>query len=207
MRTVRTLCPALSVRRLGAVIVRRCSATYTDADYHPECLDNVYCNAGFTPPEVLRAVRVVNLPGKGRGIIADADLEPGQLLMISKPLAYVTCPMGSIPSPEDLVTVMKTSTYGTEELRILNSLFAGIDDEDNKDDICSGLNLDDFKLTGIIGCNSFGEEFTDFPTHLARSHAHANGTDCIRNIVSGGTEHHTATWSNPPGGEEQSTSW
>ncbi|GLI63619.1 hypothetical protein VaNZ11_006634, partial [Volvox africanus] len=203
MRTVRTLCPTQSGRRLGAVIVRQCSATFTDAAADPVWLDNLYCKAALTPPELQRAVHVAHLPSKGRGILANTDLEPGELLMVSKPLAYVTCPMGSIPSAEDLITVMKKSNYNTEELRILNSLFSGVDDEDNKDDTCSGLNLDDFKLSGIIGCNSFGEEFTDFPSYLARSHAHANGIDGNRNVVSGGAEHDTASWSNPPSGEEQ----
>ncbi|EFJ44585.1 hypothetical protein VOLCADRAFT_118721 [Volvox carteri f. nagariensis] len=41
----------------------------------------------------------------GRGIVATSDLEPGQLVLISRPLAYVTCPMGAIPSAEDLAAV------------------------------------------------------------------------------------------------------
>ncbi|GIL93445.1 hypothetical protein Vretifemale_20848, partial [Volvox reticuliferus] len=203
MRTVRILSPASSGRRLGAVLVRQSSATSIDAGTNPLWLDKLYCKAGFTPPELQGAVRVVKLPGKGRGIIANADLEPGQLLLVSKPIAYITCPMGSIPSPEDLVTVMKKSSFGTEEIRILNSLFSGMDDEDNKSDICTGLGLDEFKLTGLIGCNSFGEEFTDFPTYMARSDSHANGIDGNRSTVSSCAEHDTATSNNPAGGEEQ----
>lgn len=72
---------------------------------NPVWLEDMYVNIQTTAPEYMGAVQVVELPGKGRGVVATEDLQPGQLILSSKPLAYTTTPMGSIPPPEELASV------------------------------------------------------------------------------------------------------
>ncbi|GLC36351.1 hypothetical protein PLESTB_000770900 [Pleodorina starrii] len=193
MRAV-SLKPPLQARsRLQRVLVSRRGAAVrstTKDTVNPAWLEQIYCDASFTAPEHQGLVQVAEIAGRGRGVIAAANLEPGQLVLVSKPLAYVTCPMGAIPSPEELVDAIRESSYSHEELRSLDSLYAGVDLEDEETD--GDSELDDMKLFGIIGCNSFGEEFADFPTCAARS-ANPAGAGTGAGISASGTSSASGT--------------
>lgn len=146
---------------------------------------------------------VERVPGKGRCIVSTQDLRPGDLLIASEPMAYVTCPGGISPEPDMLADAVRRTPLSAGARQQLLDLFAGEaqpPEQDEEGGTAHGIaggggtgnnssstggggsngaprplteeDLDDDRLYGIIGCNSFGEEFHDIPTtRLQLQHA------------------------------------
>eukprot|EP00879_Flechtneria_rotunda_P029034 GHRR01031289.1.p2 GENE.GHRR01031289.1~~GHRR01031289.1.p2 ORF type:complete len:179 (+),score=97.39 GHRR01031289.1:748-1284(+) len=68
--------------------------------------------------------------GKGRGIAATEDLQPGQLLLVTPPLALVEGPLGEIPEHDDLHQVMTISgaMYTSWQAAWLSAMVSSISD-------------------------------------------------------------------------------
>ncbi|KXZ43547.1 hypothetical protein GPECTOR_87g409 [Gonium pectorale] len=77
--------------------------------------------------------------------------------------------MGTIPSAEELVErlLRASPSYTPEQRETLLSLYAG--DADDGDDGSADGTLSELRLYGVAGCNSFGEDFTDFASLQART--------------------------------------
>ncbi|KAF8063037.1 trappc6b [Scenedesmus sp. PABB004] len=52
-------------------------------------LQRLASDAGWLPPRACGPVEIRQLPGRGRGLVATADVAPGQLLFVSEPLGAV----------------------------------------------------------------------------------------------------------------------
>ena len=47
-------------------------------------------------------IAAADVPGKGRGLVATRDIQPGELLMSCRPLVFMECDEGDVPSMEAL---------------------------------------------------------------------------------------------------------
>ncbi len=72
------------------------------ANETPAVIEQLYRNGGQPALSGRWGVAVQRLPGKGRCIVSTRDLRPGDLLIASEPLAYVTCPGGISPEADVL---------------------------------------------------------------------------------------------------------
>ncbi|KAF8063744.1 smyd2-b [Scenedesmus sp. PABB004] len=93
----------------------------------------VYVDARAEPPPFLGPVAAVHLPGKGRGLVATSALVPGQLLLVSPPLALVRCEMGNIPDHDALLdaVVSGAARFTPWTAAWLTALAATTDDDGN----------------------------------------------------------------------------
>ncbi|KXZ48643.1 hypothetical protein GPECTOR_26g546 [Gonium pectorale] len=88
--------------------------------------------------DIALPVRLVKLPGKGHGVVAARNLQPGELLLLCRPLALVR---GPAPGPsvaaaaamaacseEALVAELQRLPWGPRQAAILATLFRGASD-------------------------------------------------------------------------------
>ncbi|PNH04860.1 SET and MYND domain-containing protein 3 [Tetrabaena socialis] len=111
----------------------------------------------------------------------------GEVVLVSEPLACVSCAFGAIPAPEELAQAIRDTPYTPAQRAALLVLYSG-QDEDGDEQAGGGATdgttdgtadvrrvtedeLDEWRLFGIVGCNSFGEEFNDFASTAARAAA------------------------------------
>ena len=55
-----------------------------------------------------------NVSGKGRGVVATAEIQPGDLLMICEPLAFLRGPDGQRPQGETLIDKVRLNVPNNE---------------------------------------------------------------------------------------------
>lgn len=68
-------------------------------------VESFYVPGAPAPPELAGPIRVERMParGGGRGVCATATLAAGDLVLVSRPMAYVTSEFGTLPDVEELV--------------------------------------------------------------------------------------------------------
>ncbi len=92
----------LSPRRSNGRLLRRCVGS----------VDDWYSTSPPPLKRTIKDVEVKSLEGKGRGVVATADLAPGDLIMLCEPLVFMRGVDGQRPDAEGLVDMaLEQGTY------------------------------------------------------------------------------------------------
>jgi len=89
--------------------------------------DRLYTDALYLPPRAFGQIEICTIPGKGRGLIATADVPPGELLIVSEPAGpLVTGLEGEMLTSGQLLDAFTPHGLITDENRArLGLLFYG----------------------------------------------------------------------------------
>uniref|UniRef100_A0A7R9VHC9 SET domain-containing protein n=1 Tax=Chlamydomonas euryale TaxID=1486919 RepID=A0A7R9VHC9_9CHLO len=87
-------------------------------------LDNerLYTDAAYLPPPGAGPITLVKAPGGGRAILATANIAPGEVVMVSSPVAFQTAPVGTDLRPEQLLQALdaaQLSDAGSHRISLL----------------------------------------------------------------------------------------
>lgn len=167
---------AVGIRRLVPLSVRENLVPPTENQ------DHWYQMGTSIPGFWSDKIEIQQLDGKGRGVIARQDVYPGQLLIVSQPVALVRSNMGSVPEFQDLLEHIWGRQMSRSEQRSVLSLYgAGSSDipdfnkewsEELREGAVARLEeagITAEQLVDLTALNAFGDEFPDLPAAMARN--------------------------------------
>lgn len=134
---------------------------------------------GSTPYQrFIGPVKVMPFKGKGRGLVATSELQPGTCILVSLPLLRVTCEEGEIPDTQELVSLISESKFTASQLKALLQLSTGSVDDTSQLSAERAMDLSELEwsasdgeaqpagldlplLCQLVDVNCWGEELLD----------------------------------------------
>jgi hypothetical protein len=102
---LQTLLLSRSCRGVAHRVQKQAPALRTAAccpNAHASDLQTALYTGSAAPAVYWGPLAAANVHGKGRGLVATRDIQPGELLMSCRPLVFMECEEGDVPSMEAL---------------------------------------------------------------------------------------------------------
>eukprot|EP00798_Chlamydomonas_sp_ICE-L_P031390 gene31390-6548_t len=85
--------------------------------------NRLYLDPHYIPEPQFGPVKILDIPGKGRGLVATANIEPGDLLLVSSPVKMVKGAQGKQLGPPELLAALAADELSNEDKFRLGLLY------------------------------------------------------------------------------------